>query len=391
MTGVLHHPVPPLGHAVLRHDAVLEVHLDQVLLDEHIHHLAHEARRHAVTVGVDVDAEVGRHLALLPTRLQIARVVADRAQDPALRGLEAVDGTLKGGAVDPHVRHVPQPLGQMEIQRGVALELQPTQGVAFHVADPALHLPLRPGAVGLAGPRAHAPVLAERQELRVERDLPRARVGQHQGLRVVHQQLLRDAAKVLECVFDPEDPVPLAQAEADLRVFPAAVAQRRDEHEPLLGDFPDLQPLLPEVDLHLLARRCLEPQRCPVVHDLLPPQRTQRPLHRPQAHPHAHCQQLLTEHVPVPDTRPPAFANPVPMGIQQRHPVRPAVAAIRPCLQPGSHRVPGDPKLAHDPPHTPTQLPQSEDLPSLLVAQHPVLRMPENEADPLPSHCFPPP
>jgi hypothetical protein len=78
---------------------------------------------------------------------------------------------------------------------------------------------------------------------------------------VVPEQRPRDAAEVTERSGDPLPPVVLALGEEGFDEQPTRVAQDGDEHEHphhLAGD-PD--ELLPEVDLHLGARRRLVPDR----------------------------------------------------------------------------------------------------------------------------------
>ena len=124
-------------------------------------------------------------------------------------------------------------------------------------------------------------MLGEGVQLRVEHHLPARRiVVEDQGPRIVEQHLAWDAAERLEGILHPGEPALLFLVGEGPHKKPARVAERRDEEEHLGDDAADLDPALAEVDLQLLARPSLEPDRRPRRRHELPPQRRNGTLHR---------------------------------------------------------------------------------------------------------------
>lgn len=309
----------------------------------------------AAVLSVNTPPTIGTHLSRHVPHTQIARMVAHRTKRRLLRR-KAVDGTLKGRTVDADIRDVPHPPDQVLVQSLVALPFQTSQRVSFRITHAPFHLPLGPGAIRQAGLWNCAPVAPEGLELRMEHG-PATSPVIHQRLGIVRQELLRHAAEVLKGPLQPHDPVPLVQASKDLDVAAAAVAQGRHEHIPLLAHPADLKPLLPEIHLHLLPWRCLEPHG----HLLGPlptlPERAQRPLHRPQAHRNPHGLERLPEHVRVANPTLELALDPEIVGVQDPWSPLSPIPAIRPAPDPVPDRVAGYPHLPGYLLHSPAQLP----------------------------------
>src|SRR3954451_20408039 len=210
---------------------------------------------------------------------RIPTTLTEAAQGRGLVALEARDRRLAGRAVDAPVGHLAHPPGEMRLERRPAREAPPGDGVALDVADPALVLALGPRPVGCAGPRPHAPVARERVQPLVEDHLTGLRVVvRDQRAGVVEQQLARHAAEVAEGALDPVEPrrLPLVPERSDQGA--ARVAESRDEQEAPDGLAPDHHAPPAEVDLHLPARRGLEPHRRASLGRQLTPEMRDRPL-----------------------------------------------------------------------------------------------------------------
>src|SRR3546814_16474457 len=98
--------------------------------------------------------------------------------------------------MDPAVGDLARPARQVRLERRPALEPSTGDGVALHVADPALVLALGAGAVGSAGARPEPPVPGARMQLGVEPNLGRRRaviLDHYPG--VIRQHLARDTTE----------------------------------------------------------------------------------------------------------------------------------------------------------------------------------------------------
>src|SRR3546814_19159455 len=110
--------------------------------------------------------------------------------------------------MDPAVGDLARPARQVRLERRPALEPSTGDGVALHVADPALVLALGAGAVGSAGARPEPPVPGERMQLGVEPNLASRRVvmlDQCPGVIQPHPD--RDTTEQQESFPPPGQPV----------------------------------------------------------------------------------------------------------------------------------------------------------------------------------------
>ena len=96
-----------------------------------------------------------------------------------------------------------------------------------------------------------------------------------------------------------------------LHIHTPRVAQRRDEQVGPHALLTDLDLPLTKVDLQLLPRWRLKPDRRPRLSQKLPPQMRHRPLYRAQADPDPVLpRQLLTNHVRIAPMLPKALRQP---------------------------------------------------------------------------------
>jgi len=79
------------------------------------HRFADEPPRHAVAVGVQLDARIGVHAAHELAHLQERRLGRQRSQRRTLVALEARQRRLARRAVDAHVGDLPHPALQMRL------------------------------------------------------------------------------------------------------------------------------------------------------------------------------------------------------------------------------------------------------------------------------------
>src|SRR3954469_25438074 len=77
---------------------------------------ADELPRHAVAVGVELDACIGVNPAAELTDLQERRLSRQRRESTSLVALEALDGWLGGGAVYPHIGDLARPTRQVRLE-----------------------------------------------------------------------------------------------------------------------------------------------------------------------------------------------------------------------------------------------------------------------------------
>jgi hypothetical protein len=213
--------------------------------------------------------------------------------------LEAVHGSFACGAMGPHIRDLPHPPHQVAAKGLPAWPGKPPQGIAFGVTHASFHLALGSGPIGAAGSGFHAPVEAEGFELGMKFravTLP----AEDQGFGVVHHTFLGHTPEMAQRSLQALQPVTLPKGGIDLGEGSSAIPQRCHEHErlhPLPGH---LDPLLAEVDLHLMARVRLESEGGPILVQRLVPERRYEPFHRAQAHLNATVRQFLPQHVCVP-------------------------------------------------------------------------------------------
>src|SRR5687767_15508570 len=93
--------------------------------------LADELPRHAVSVGVELDAGVGVSPAAEFTDLQERRLGRQRRERTSLVALEAVDGWLGSGAVHACISHLARPARQVRLEFLQGCEAMAGNGVAL--------------------------------------------------------------------------------------------------------------------------------------------------------------------------------------------------------------------------------------------------------------------
>ena len=105
----------------------------------------------------------------------------------------------------------------------------------------------------------------------------------HERTRVVEQDFFSHSAKRSERAFQSIEPALLPLVAERLHMQPTRVAERGDKQIHTHTLAADQRTPLAKIDLQLLARRCLEPDRRPSLRLQLAPQRCHLPLDRSQA------------------------------------------------------------------------------------------------------------
>ena len=159
----LDHPLPAAGDLGMRGN------LGAVVLDRHApatgnhrHPLADQPPRHAVAVGVQLDAAFRADHPHQFAHLLERRTAVQRTQRGGFVALKADARRLLGRAVAPQVGHLARPAHQMRLQRRPTVEAVAGQRVALHVFDAALVLALGPRPIRRAGARGEVPVPGKR-------------------------------------------------------------------------------------------------------------------------------------------------------------------------------------------------------------------------------------
>ena len=179
---------------------------------------------------------------------------------------------------------------------------------------------------------------------------------QHQGAGVVQEHLLGHAAEGAERPLHALEPVLLALAGKGADVDAPRVPQSGDEQEHRRRHPVDLHPTLAEVDLQLLARRRLEPDRRPRLGPQRPAQRRHRPLHRAQADLHALLgRELLAHDVGAARVATEPLGDPVLQPVERGRPCRRHRRPPAPLPQPPPDGRPRAPQLRRDPPCAPAE------------------------------------
>jgi len=246
-------------------------HLEDLLGDHDLHVVPDEAMRHTVADRVDVDQGVERHATPEPLLAPRQGARRQRAQHRALVAVEADQRRFTRGPVPTLIgdRH---PRRQVLLERSKGLERLVGQRVAFHILHAGFRLALRPGAIRRAGARLHVPITTEREvggmeDHRAGRAV--ARPDQRPG--IIPEQGARDATEMRERGGDPIAPVGAALIEKRFDEEAPGVAEDRDEEEDADAHAGDLQTLLAEIDLQLVAGRRLDPHRRQLRDSVLPP------------------------------------------------------------------------------------------------------------------------
>ena len=132
----------------------------------------------------------------------------------------------------------------------------------FDVADAPFDFPFGAGTTGAAGLWCQSPIPTESLEAWIEDHLAGlAIMGRDQRRGVIAEHLLGEAAELSECSIETLEPVVLPLGKERPAVEPTRVPQDRGHQVDFDGLPGDTHDLLAEVDLGLLPRRRLEPDR----------------------------------------------------------------------------------------------------------------------------------
>jgi hypothetical protein len=213
--------------------------------------LADEPVGNRVEVPPDADVAVLADL----VSAEVAGLVGVQRKRSELLPLlgEQIYGPASRGSVEPHVRHVLPPAGEVGLGLLEDLEAPPAEAARLHVADVPLHLALVGRGVDPGGVRDDSVVPAETEEVLLVVALAQA-VDQDRGAQVVRLEPGRDAAEVLESSPDGAEEGRDRLVEDELVVAHPGKAQRHHEEVDLPRLAVDEQfPDLAEVDLGLLS------------------------------------------------------------------------------------------------------------------------------------------
>lgn len=194
---------------------------------------------------------------------------------------------------------------------------------------------------------------------------------QDQRLCIVEQNFLRHSAEGPEGTLQPVKPTVLPLMPIRPHMQPARVAEGRNKEKDLDRYTINLDPAFAEVDLQLLARMGLEPNRRTCRGNQLTAQRCRRTLHRPQADDETllGCQ-LLANHISITGMATKPFGDPVGQSVQLLRPRRQCARMPIIFCQPAPHCVARTPKLSRDPLRTPTQRRQPQHRRDLVRRLH---------------------
>ena len=200
--------------------------------------------------------------------------------------IEAIPRRFTGCAVDAKVGDVARPGVEMPLHLRPGRKAAPRDRIPLHVADAPLVLALRSRAIRRTGADPEPPMLGEGMKPRVQHHLPtRCIMVQDQRACVVEQHLPRNPAEGLKRAFQAREPAVLLLVSESANMKTARIAERRHEKEDLRRHPADLHAPLAKIDLQLIARLRLEPDRRTRLRHKLTPQRRHRPLDRSQTHP----------------------------------------------------------------------------------------------------------
>ena len=148
--------------------AVEDLHLSA--LRKQLHRLADQREGYGVPVAPEAhQVVVGHDAAYGHAHLEAG--LSRRDDKAVLLPAKTVQRLLVGRAVDPHIRHRGDPLGQLLVEVDPVNEDAAGKEVALDVLDPALDLALGLGPVGSAQTRFEPPVVGEGLEGGVPADL----------------------------------------------------------------------------------------------------------------------------------------------------------------------------------------------------------------------------
>lgn len=320
-----------------------------------------------VTVRVQVDCAVRLDLAHEVPQLPKRRPSAERAKRPGLFG-KALGRSHAGRAMHTLIGNLARPPVQMRLERRPVLEPAAGDRIALDVADPAFVLPLRTRPVGRTGPRRKSPVAGKGVQPRVEPHLPRRRIVMvDQRLRIVEQHFRWNPAEAKESSFHPLEPVRLALPKRGTDMQPTRVTQRCHKQVRPSTLAADPHPRVAKVDLHLISRRRLKPNRRALLRLQLPTPMLHPKLHRtkPNDDP-MFARQFLAHHIGVAAMAEEALPQPIVQPVKRGPPHRFA----KPLAQIPTHRVARVPEFLRQSLRSPAKLMQPQHRCHLFRLKH---------------------
>ncbi len=262
-------------------DASVEDH-DLVVCNENLNGAPHETVRNAVANRVDIDEAIGRDTPTDPPLANRHRNRGKRQQCRPLLSLEAIAWAVERGAVDALIC-VDEPALEMSLERGEASEREPGNRIFLYVADARLGLAFRASAVRATRSHVDAPVFAECRKGRVHAGgAALAILADNECSSAIDQDLAGHSSERAEGACESLAPIVLPLTQRRAHEDPARVAEHRDEQVHFDASAADHDPLLAEVDLHLMSRCSLETHRRHLGCALRVPMRCECPLQRTQ-------------------------------------------------------------------------------------------------------------
>jgi hypothetical protein len=221
--------------------------------------LADERERHRVAIGLEADEVIVGHAAGLAHLEPEAGLPAGRDEVAALVG-ESIDRPLMRRAMDADVGDLRFPRTELLAEVLVVDEAPARQEVALEVLHARFDLTLRLRPVRAADVRLEPPVVGELLERGVPDDAAVARRRAHRT-RAVVEMVEGVAAEILEGPLVGVEELAQRLAHARLMEASSRVAEGEDEDVQRHGAGPEVDARLAPVDLALLPRRSLEPDR----------------------------------------------------------------------------------------------------------------------------------
>lgn len=169
----LHDPLPPaptLG--MIGDDLAGMANNHTSSLHDNLNAFTDQAPGNRITIGVQIDGAIRLDLADQITQLA-ERCPASQRSKCISFPRKTFDRRNSGRAVDTNVGNLPCPPVQVCFKCGPAFKTAASNRIPFYVADPALVLAFRAGAIGCAGTRREAPVSGKRTETVIEPHLAR--------------------------------------------------------------------------------------------------------------------------------------------------------------------------------------------------------------------------
>src|SRR5690606_25431735 len=214
------------------------------------------------------------------------------------------------------------PSVQMRFERGEIGEAAPRNGIMLHIADATFILALGAGPVRCTSSHPEAPMPRKGMQARVDHHLSGSGIMMgDQSPRVIEEDFLGYAAEGAERPLHTFEPMLLPLAREGTYMHAPRVPQGGNEEEDFVGRASNLDPPLAKVDLQLLTRSGLKPDRglCLRPHGLA--QWSNCPLHCRQADRDAFLgRKLLAHHIGIARVPPKSLRQPVLQAIERLRP-----------------------------------------------------------------------